>query len=243
LRAYALAAVLAVLAAGCRKPRESGELHAQQVVLAREVEGLRLLAARLERGEPALAPEDVVVGISDTMVQDILYAQLPIEAAPGKYLVVLNKAEVAFKGSPGVTLHGSIALKDTPSLAGELTAIGVLSDIKVDATSGTLRARVSIDHIELLKVAGLEAFLSGDTVDELARTLRVQLAGQIPEIQIPVSVEQRVELPTVADGPVRLQGATFPLAASVSDVFAGEGQLWIGIRVELGEAVKKSAAQ
>ena len=45
----------------------------------------------------------------------------------------------------------------------------------------------------------------------------------------------------VSDGPVRLQGATLPLAASVSNVFAGQGQLWIGIRVELGEAAKVSA--
>jgi hypothetical protein len=241
LRSFPLAAALAALVAACRAAPETGELHAQQVILEREVDGLRQLAARLERGEPALAPEDVVVGISDTMVQEILSAQLPLEARPDQYVVVLNQAEVAFKGSPGVMLHGTIALRDRPSLAGELKAIGVLSDIKIDPASGTLRARVSIDHIDLLKVAGLESFLSGGTVDELARTLRAQLAGQIPEIQIPVSVEQRVDLPTLADGPVRLQGATFPLAASVSDVFAGQGQLWIGIKVELGEPVRTGA--
>lgn len=239
MRTPGLAAALAVLTVGCGGGTGGGELHARQVVLAREVEGLRELAARLERGEPALSPEDVVVGISDTMVQEILSAQLPFEVKADQYVVVLGKAEVAFKGSPGVSLHGSIALKDRPSLAGEVRAIGVLEDIRVDPASGTLRARVSIDHIDLLKVAGLEAFLSGDTVDELARTVRAQLAGQIPEIQIPVRVEQRVELPTVTDGPVRLQGATLPLAVSVSGVFAGQGQLWIGIKVELGELVKR----
>jgi hypothetical protein len=234
------AAVLAVLLSECRKDEGGGELHAQTAVLEREVEGLRELSSRLERGESALAPEDVVVGISDAMVQEILSAQLPFEAKADKFSVVLSQAEVAFKGSPAVTLRGTIALQDRPNLSGEVEAIGALEHIEVDAGSGTLRAKVAVDHIDLLKMAGLEQFLSGGTVDELARTVRMQLAGQIPEIQIPVKVEQGVALPTVTDGPVRLQGATLPLAVSVSGVLAGQGLLWIGIKVELGELVRES---
>jgi hypothetical protein len=235
-----LAAVL-LLAPGCREDRGGGELHAQQVVLEREVEGLRQLAAKLEGGEPALGAEDVVVGVSDAMVQEIVSAQLPFEVKADKFVVVMGEADVAFRGSPGVTLRGSIALRDRPSLAGEVKAIGVLEDIEVEPASGTLTARVAIDHIDLLKMAGLEGFLSGGTVDELARTVRKQLAGQIPQIQIPVRVEQGVDLPTLTEGPVRIQGATLPLAVAVADVFAGQGMLWIGIKVELGAPVKTSA--
>jgi hypothetical protein len=180
----------------------------------------------------------VVVGIADTMVQEILSAQLPFKGEADKFVVEIGQAEVAFKGTPGVTLRGTIALRDRPGLAGEVKAIGVLDDIGIDPASGTLRAKVVVDHIDLLKMAGLEELLSGGTVDELARRVRLQLAGQIPEIQIPVRVEQGVVLPTVTEGPVRIQGATMPLAVAVSNVFAGQGMLWIGIKVELGELVK-----
>ena len=154
--AAGLAAALALLAAGCRGDKGGGELHAQQVVLEREVEGFRELAARLERGEAALPPEDVVVGISEVTVQEMVSAQLPFEVKADKFVVVMSRAEVAFKGSPGVTLHGSITVVDRPNLTGEVKAIGALEEIEVDPATGTLRAKVAVDHIGLLKMAGLE---------------------------------------------------------------------------------------
>jgi hypothetical protein len=60
----ALAPVLAVLAAACGSRFEGGgELRAQKVVLLREVEGLREVVARLERGEPMLPLGDLAISI------------------------------------------------------------------------------------------------------------------------------------------------------------------------------------
>jgi hypothetical protein len=53
-----------------------------------------------------------------------------------------------------------------------------------------------------------------------------------------VKVDQAIDLPSVTEGPVRLRGASMPLAVSVADVVAGRGVLWIAIRVVPGELVR-----
>jgi len=230
---------LAIPGMGCWGQKGGGELHARRVVLEREVEGLREVVRRLDRGEPILPPHDVVVGVSDATVQDMLAPQLPLEVEASGFAVTMNEAELSFLGAPGITLRGSIHPVDHPDLVGEVKAIGTLDDIDVDPGSGTLRARVMIDHLDLVRIAGLEWFVSSGTTDELARSLRHAFERQIPQIQIPVRIEQAIDFPSVTEGPVRLQGARMPLAVGVSDVFAGSGMLWIGLRVEPGEIAKQ----
>lgn len=227
--------VLGGVAAGCGADKGGGELHARQVVLEREVTGLRASVAKLERGEPVLPEEAVVVSIAEGVVKEFITAQLPISIALESFKIELTHAEASFKGSPSVNLTGSIVHKDHPDYVGEVSAIGALDSIQLDASSGTLRAEVAIDHVDLLRMGGLEKFLGGGTVDELARTVRKQLGGRLPEVQIPVRIEQAIDLPSVTHGPVRLQGASMPLAVSVADVLAGRGVLWIAITVVPGE--------
>lgn len=237
----ALALVEAV--SGCRGDRGGGALHAQQVALEREVGGLRERVGKLERGEPIMPEEAVVAAISETVVKDFLTAQLPFELEVRSFKVSLNQAEAHFAGSPMVNLTGTISPKDHPDLVGELRALGALEEVKVDDASGVLQAKVAVDHIDLIRMAGLERFLSGGTVDELARTVRMQIAGQIPAVQIPVKIEHAIDLPEVTEGPVRLRGATMPLKVTVADVFAGQGVLWVAIDVVPGELVKTAAAK
>jgi hypothetical protein len=199
---------------------------------------MRAAAARLERGEAILPPDGVVVAISDTLVQRLLVAQLPFEVEVDAFVVRLDQAEVAFKGSPAVTLTGRVAYKQKPETAGRLRAIGVLEAVRIDPGTGTLRGQVAVDHVDLLEAAGLETFLTGGTIDELARAIRKRLAGRIPTVEIPVKVEQAIALPAVSDGPVRLQAATMPLQVEVSDIYAAQGVLWVAVKVQPGELAK-----
>jgi hypothetical protein len=237
-RGIGLACVLLSLAAGCGADKGAGELHAREAALKREVEGLGASVARLERGEPIFPEDAVVVSIAESVVQGLVGAQLPIAVDVDGFKIDLTRIEASFKGSPAVTLTGSIVHKDHPDYVGEVSAIGALDSIKVDAASGTLRAEIAVDHVDLLKLGGLEKVLGAGTVNELARTLRRHLAGRLPHVQIPVKLEQAIELPEVTEGPVRLHGATMPLAVSVADVVAGQGVLWIAIDVVPGELVK-----
>jgi hypothetical protein len=237
-RALAAGFVLVAAAAGCARDKGAGELHAAEVLLEREVKGLRESVAKLERGEPLFPHDAVVVSIAEDVVKGFVAAQLPVTVELDKFRIELKDAMAMFRGTPSVTLTGTIVHKDHPGFVGEVSAIGALESITVDAASGTLKADVAVDHVELLRMGGLEKFIGGGSVDELARTVRKQLSGRLPDIQIPVKIEQAIDLPAVTHGPVRLQGASMPLAVSVAEVVAGQGVLWIAIRVVPGDLVK-----
>jgi hypothetical protein len=238
----AMAAI--ALSAGCsRGGQEAADLHARMSVLEREVVGMREVARRLEGGEPALPDEDVIVALDESLVKEMLEAQLPFETEVDDYRIWLDQAEVRFRGSPGVTLRGGIALKDRPGLSGQVRVIGALERIEVNPETGVLEASVAIDHLDLIEVLGVEGVLGGSVLNTLAQTIRHQLDGRLPGITIPVKVEQGIELPSVTDGPVRIQGATMPLGVGVSRVLAGQERLWVAVHFEPGEFVRAGTPQ
>lgn len=243
-KSISVIAVAALCAAACRGSSDgSGDLHAQKVVLQREVEGLRELVGRLETGGSAVPPDDVLVAVEDTLVRDLLEAQLPFETEVDDYRVRLERASVTFRGSPLIALEGKVAPKDNATVEGELRVLGALEKIRVDAASGRLSASVAVDHVDIKRIAGFESFLPGASLDELARQVRLQLAGRIPDLAIPVRVEQRIDFPALTDGPVRTDAASLPLAVSVSQVFAGRGRLWVSLSVKPGDVVKTAEAR
>ena len=239
---WALVPALALSLACGSRFEGGGDLRAQKVVLQREVDGIRAVVARLERGEPMLPLEDVAIAIDDALVRDIIGAQLPFEADVDRFHLTLTEAEVHFKGSPVVRLRGSLVVRERPALAAAVNVIGALEDINVDQASSTLRAKVAVDHLGIEKAAGIESILSGATLDEIARMVRLEIKDKLPAIQIPVKVQQSIDLPAVTRGPVRVDGARMPLAAAVSQVVAGQGRLWIAVHFQPGDVVKTKDA-
>jgi hypothetical protein len=238
LAGFGLALALGAVSPCCRRDQGGGELHARLVAREREAEGLRESLAKLERGEPILPEDAVVVAVSEAVVKEFLDAQLPFEVDAGPFRVTLARAEASFNGSAAVRLRGTIVPTGHPDLVGELGALGALEDVEVDPEDGTLSAKVAIDHVDLVKMAGLERFVGGGSLDELARAVRKELEGRLPLVRIPVKIERGVELPSVSDGPVQIQGARMPLEVAVADVFAGNGRLWVAVRVVPGDLVK-----
>ena len=242
-RSRAAAAALALAATACGNEYEgAGALHAKQVVLRREVQGLRAVAARLESGQTMLPEGDVAVAIDDSLVKDILSAQLPFDADLDNYHLSLKEAEVQFTGSPVVRLRGTLNLLAYPSIQAQVYVIGALEHIDVNPATSTLRARIAIDHLGIEKAAGLEAYVSRSALDDVGRIIRVRLKDQLPLVQIPVDVQQTIDLPAVTRGPVRIDGARLPLRVSVSQVVAARGTLWIAVSVEPGTIVKTADA-
>jgi len=239
----ALGLVLALVLPACKGRFEGGgDLRAQKVVLKREVDGLREVVVRLEKGQPILPLDDVAVAIDDTLLRDLITAQLPFEMDADRFHLSLTEVEAQFRGSPIVRLRGVLSSIQRPDLVAAVNVIGALVDIEVEASSSTLRARIAVDHIGIEKAAGLEQVLSGSTLDEVARLVRMQLADRLPPIQIPVKVQQSIDLPAVTSGPVRIDGATMPLQASVSQVLAGQGRLWVAVHFQPGDLAKTADA-
>ena len=241
-RALVPALVLLLSACDSGKYKGGGDLRAQKVVLKREVDGLRQSVARLEKGESVLPIDDVVVAIDDALLRDVITAQLPFEMDVQGFHLSLTQAEAQFRGSPIVRLRGVLHPKEKPELAAAVAVMGALVDIRVDAASSTLQAKIAVDHLGIEKAAGIEQLLSGSTMDELGRLVRLQLGDLLPPIQIPVTVQQSIDLPAVTTGPVRIDGARMPLQASVSQVLAGQGRLWISVHFQPGDLVKTADA-
>jgi hypothetical protein len=238
-----LAPALALVVSACGSPyKGGGDLRAQKVVLKREVEGLRSIVARLERGEEMLPLDDVAISIDDSFVRDLVAAQLPFDMDVDRFHLSLKEAEAQFRGSPVVRLRGALNLRKRPDLEAAVTVIGALVDIQVEQSSSALKARIAVDHLGIEKAAGIEAILSGSTMDEVARLVRLQLADQLPPIQIPVKAQQSIDLPAVTRGPVRIDGASMPLQVAVSQVVAGQGKLWIAVHMKPGDLVKTADA-
>ena len=198
--------------------------------------------ARLEKGESVLPIDDVVVAIDDALLRDLITAQLPFEMDVQGFHLSLTQAEAQFRGSPIVRLRGVLHPKEKPELAAAVAVMGALVDIRVDTASSTLQAKIAVDHLGIEKAAGIEQLLSGSTMDELGRLVRLQLGDLLPPIQIPVTVQQSIDLPAVTTGPVRIDGARMPLQASVSQVLAGQGRLWISVHFQPGDLVKTADA-
>ena len=239
----ALAPVLALVLSACGSRFEGGgDLRARKVVLKREVEGLRESVARLEKGQPILPLDDVAIAIDDTLLRDLITAQLPFEMDVDRFHLSLTEVEAQFRGSPIVRLRGVLSSKERPDLVAAVNVIGALEGIAVEEASSTLRAKIAVDHIGIEKAAGLEQVLSGATMDEMARLVRLQLADRLPPVQIPVKVQQSIDFPAVTSGPVRIDGARMPLQASVSHVLAGQGRLWVAVHFQPGDLSKTADA-
>ena len=239
----ALVPVLALAAVACHSKFEGGgELRAQKVVLQREVEGMRAVVARLARGESMLPLDDVVISIDEALVRGLIAAQLPFETDVDRFHLSLKEAAVKFAGSPVVRLRGALRLKERPDLEGTVEVLGALEGIEVDPSSSILKASIAVDHLGIEKAAGIEKVLSGATLDEVARRVRLEIKGRLPSIRIPVKVQQSIDLPAVTHGPVRIDGATMPLQVAVSEVLAGQGKLWISIHFQASDLLKTADA-
>jgi hypothetical protein len=218
-----------------------GELRAQRVLLQREVEGLRTIVGKFDSGQALVADNDVVIGVADGLVRELVDAQLPFEADVDRFHLRLTAADVQFRGSPVIRLRGELNLRERPAVSAKVTVIGALVDIRIDEAT-RMRASVTADHLGIDEAMGLTEWLSGGTIDEVARMVRLQITDQLPTIQIPIKLQQQFAFAPITDGPVRIAGARMALEAAVADVIAANGTLWITVRITPGEFVKVSDA-
>jgi hypothetical protein len=228
-------AFLATLSAGCGDPYAgAGPLLAEQALLTRELEGLRASAERLDRGVPILPEDDVLIAIDESFIQGLVTARLPMDIAVPPYMVRLTSAEVGFGGAPTVRLRGTVTRGGLLTLDATLGLIGALTDITIDTSTSTLRAVITADHLDIERASGLEALLSRTSLDDVASLLREALADELPTVEIPIRVQQTLDVAAITDGPVRVDSAQVPINATVSRVVAADSRLWISLRVEVG---------
>ncbi len=233
-----LPAALALSPLACRKPAGPRRIMAMEMVLSRQIEGLRALVARAEQG--TLFPRDkLVVSVHEDLVKDVAQLALPREQViDDKYRVVVEKIDVRFRDRWGsVRMDGRIGLvgENQADVYAQVAIFGFLDAVVVDAETGTLKGQVRPIGIELQK---LEVFGARMGVRRLIESLALQHVDKLKQVTfpltIPVRLENQIQIKGTTEGPVRLKSAEFPLQITVADVIALDKKLWVFLDVEAG---------
>jgi hypothetical protein len=207
---------------------------AEEALLSRRVAGLKRLVARASAG-PLVQQHPVTVVVHQDVVRDLVVAATPFERTIlGRYRVRVDSAAAEFEdGFALVRLAGRVALVGPPAFA-DVVVLGGLEVAGLE-DSGLLRCEVKVLAVEAMtaNVAGLDR-----PARELIRRFgRDALDALISVVDVPVKVENRLVIPRLDVGRVRIEAASIPMRARVVDVLVFEERLWVGLTVAAGEGL------
>jgi hypothetical protein len=229
-----LVAALAALA-GCGEEAAARRQRAEARVLKRQIENLKdMIQSTSER---RLVRQDwLAVAVDEAAVKAVIEAGLPQEGeVADRFRVRVETAEVSFtSGSSLVRLRAHVVDEKTPGRQADVIYQGGLDDIEVSA-DGLLRTRVLIDNVDL---AEGQASADASGVASMAVKLAGQnleiLQGLIPDLSIPVRLQQNLAIEGLADGPVQVDPGELPVNAAVARVLPLSGRLWVFLEVKFG---------
>ena len=237
-RAFSMWTVaVAFLLCGCAPSPQETEYRARKALLVRQSQGIRELIQEEESG--SLVPRDrFLVGIDQSIVQDLFQSQLPLERPLGNshFLVRLDSATVLLEDKFGViTIDGVIHREQTPERVTAVRIQGGLGAVAIDPRTNMLNVDIAIDHIDVLEVGILEGVLGRGGKAFLATRGLPLLQEALPHLEIPVLLGRTIRVPAVETEGFQLDSLVVPLNLSVERVTAVGGKLWATIDAELGE--------
>ena len=164
-----------------------------------------------------------------------LYEERPEAFVPGAVRIRLTRASVRFEdGFALVRMGGLASLADRAEeqASAEIDVAGGLDVVELDPRTGRLRGQVRLIALDARRVDLLGVRAPGEAerlIEDLGRE-RLEAFGElISQLEIPVRVEQELTLPAVQAEGVRIEAAVIPIRASVLDVEAFRGRLWVSI--------------
>lgn len=233
---------LAWAVAACSSDPGRERLLEETARLRRDTHALEQALAAADAGT-FLGPDDVVVGVSENAVADLFRATLPIEESiPGPLTgsavtLRVDRVSVVFDGGLGtVSVDGQAWFTNLKSVAAEAHLSGGFADAKIDPLRHVLRAKVSIDTLEARPMPGglLAKVLRGALLQRLNARGREVITQALPELSVPVKVDQQLQIPPLNADPVHVEGGRLPVAVALTRVFASHGRLWLALRPQLG---------
>jgi hypothetical protein len=217
----------------CRT-RESAETtrdRAAEAFLLAQIEGVKRAIARVENGD--LATRDrIAISVSESTVKQLVDATLPQEiTVAGRFRVRIESAEPLFRGNHAAVVFQAVArglAADVPAARVELG--GSLERVRIE--DGTLMADISLAHFKVLDLSLGD--LAADAVEGLVNDNRAAFEGLLPVVEIPVHLEQSVDIGGLDAGRVIAQPGALPLRMTVAEVIAVRHRLWVLVDVQAG---------
>ncbi len=100
------------------------------------------------------------------------------------------------------------------------------------ALAARLRADVELLHFRVLD-SSLAALGTG-AVERLVQSHLGELTRLIPDLEVPVALEQKVTIGGLEEGVVKARGGVLPLSMKVSEVISVTDRPWIFLEVKAG---------
>jgi hypothetical protein len=145
--------------------------------------------------------------------------------------VRVESADPFFRGNNAALVFQAVARGVAPgSPTARVELGGTLERVRVE--DGTLMADVSLAHFKVLDTSMGD--LAGEALERLVADNRDSVAALLPTIEIPVHLEQSVDITGVDAGVVVAQGGTLPLTMTVAEVAAVRRRLWIFVDAHAG---------
>jgi hypothetical protein len=233
----ALALVAAVSCAGllgaCRRREtpDAARARAHAAFLHRQIEGFEALVAKAEGGGLETHGQ-IAVGVSEAVVKTLVDASLPQKVTlGGRVELTLESARAFFRGSrSALALRASLRSTKVESTHARVELAGVLKDFEM--AGGKLSTSVSLIHFTVLEASLGD--LGADVVERLVKQNLAAIERAIPPVVIPVSIEEKVRIGGLSEGPVIAKSGALPLAFTVAQVIPAGERLWILLDAKAG---------
>ncbi len=231
--------LLALLASACRPPDPAARARVvERDQLRREVAGFQTLR-RFEPGSLIDREHELIATVSDTLLRELIATSFPITVElQNKLTVTLTAARVVFRANVArVDITGEIRRGAFPYVSAAVFLRGAIDRFVIDP-SQQLRARISIDDVELNTPAGAPAVLDQMVINVLQAIVEgslPELTASLPAVAFPVRLDQEMALPGFGpEGALSIRPSRAPMNVEVARVLAFQNRLWVVLHVELG---------
>lgn len=196
-----------------------------------QIANLEKLIAQAEKGE-IVTTDQIVVGVSEELLGNLLRASLPPEMViANRVRLRIESAEPLFRGGEaGLLFKARVSSTDVPDASATLSLGGGLEDFKFEG--GKLSARVKLKHFNVLESSA--GNLGANILDGLVRANLEAIQDAIPEVEVPVQLEQAIRIGGLTEGAVVAKPGVLPLAISVSHVIPTNERLWVLLDAKAG---------
>lgn len=229
--AWVIAALALLSACRPREPEEAARARATEAFLAAQIVDLRRLIARAKTGD-LVSRDRIAISISESIVKRLLDSALPREVTiAGRIRVRVESARPLFRGNnAGVVFQAVARGLEAGGPSARIEIGGTLERTRVD--QGALVADVELTHFQVLDTSLGD--MAADVLEALVRDNKTALEGLVRAVEIPVHLEQSLDVGGLDEGVVTARPGRLPLEMTVAEVIPVQERLWVLLDAKAG---------